>query len=211
MRLRDILLAWQQAGAPDPALYEVQLVSAAPQPAPVAPPTQPQPAPAAFGAPPPVVIPGPLAQPTATAPALPFLTPSAPATADFAAERRARLTAEAQLFYRDQLAARKAVPAEEPHIVARYLQAATDDAEHGLAVFADGRQYARVAALRAEFAARPPSVYTQELVGGHLPQGASVLGPQFGQDPMAALVQQAQAQAKAYAERANGTARGGAA
>lgn len=78
--------------------------------------------------------------------------------------RQEGIAQRAASFYAAEFAAHRVVPAEEEAVIAAFTQAATDDATHGVVTFSEGVTKSRVDLLRAQYAARPAHVLTQEMV-----------------------------------------------
>lgn len=111
-------------------------------------------------------------------------------------EQQRRFTAEAEAFYGRQLAAGRALPAEELALQAAYIRAATDDAEHG--------GPSRVAMLTALVDARPAHALTQELVPAASDATVLTNKTTSSDDDLEA----AKASARKFAEQRNGHAAG---
>lgn len=117
--------------------------------------------------------------------------------AQLASERKARIAAEADGFAERQIRESRMLPGERAAWVELYAQLAADDAT---APRASG---ARTALLASAFAARPAHALTQELV----PSGAVVVAnrTESPKGETDSLITEADAHARRYAQRANGT------
>lgn len=95
-------------------------------------------------------------------------------------ERRARLESDAATFAKGEVAARRALPAEEGGLAQLYVMAALDDAanprEVAFSAGAETKTGTRVDALRASLASRPAhQLATEMLKPDSLPEGTMVL------------------------------------
>lgn len=91
-------------------------------------------------------------------------------------ERQKRLDGEAAAFAASVIQQRKALPAETNALRRQYLQAATDDAQHGGEVtFGQDQKGTRTDALRADIALRPAHQLHTELAGAPPPEGSYVV------------------------------------
>lgn len=86
-------------------------------------------------------------------------------------ERTERLKADAETFAAAEVTAKRAYPSEKDALVAAYLQAAHDDADHPVA----SGETSRVGQLKAVYAKRPAHNLTDELVAAGQPDGGVAL------------------------------------
>lgn len=111
--------------------------------------------------------------------------------------RRARITADAEAFVQGHITAGRALPAEATALGALYTALAYHDA--GIALEA-GTNLPTL--LRAAIEARPANQLSAQLIPNALPAGSVALANGNG---AAALLDDADRSARAYAKRANGT------
>jgi hypothetical protein len=85
--------------------------------------------------------------------------------AEVARLKAAEFSRQAEALADGLIAAKKALPAEKPALVAAFAQAAQDDAANPAVVtFAEGKTGSRVEALKAVYEARPAHQLTEEML-----------------------------------------------